>query len=398
MNYQWRSAEAGRPASLFSPSGPSPFLIRPSLQDAIRPGTVASRIQSLQKLASPSPPRSHPPPISIPRGEDSRTGFGRRINNRFGKPALQNTNPDEEPHKETACHSFLGLNTPRVNHNEQHAISNRRTKFSRSPGINGQIIPDGMITRTQYDSVAPWGVLSRSHRTRSMGRQITELESDAQTESNLSRKETRFTTEASRFQSDEETRYLDLYRRNNESRPAYDTMNSEVSNATNSTTRRQSVRDLFQDFGIERPAGLASRETSHDKADAPRIARRDTQCHVCLRVNSSVSPTCSKCSHKLCSQCNSSHGKDTVSNQSRDHKRKDLVPKENWSTYGAINESNLKAAEPRKEVQLVSQDVRKSPAKLPGMQTLRTMKLQLKMMWVTERPRTIDYRSWKSSK
>ena len=118
MNYQWRSPGKGRFAYV-----DSPVPIRSSLQDAIRPGTVASRIESLQKLASPSPPRSHPPPISITRGEDSRIGFGRRINSRFGNPALQNTNPDEEPHNETACHSFLGLNTPRVTHEEQHDIS-----------------------------------------------------------------------------------------------------------------------------------------------------------------------------------------------------------------------------------------------------------------------------------
>jgi hypothetical protein len=83
MNGQWQSKEAGLSTNVDSHSGPTPFLIRPSLQDAIRPGTVASRIQSIQELASPSPPRSHPPPISITRGEDSRTGFGRRVSSRF---------------------------------------------------------------------------------------------------------------------------------------------------------------------------------------------------------------------------------------------------------------------------------------------------------------------------
>ena len=108
------------------------------------------------------------------------------MNNRFGNPALQNTNPEEEPHNETACHSFLGLNTPRVTHEEQHDIAGQRTKHARSPGINGQIFPDGRPARTQHDAVAPWEVLSRSHRTRSMGRHVTDLESDMQTESNIS--------------------------------------------------------------------------------------------------------------------------------------------------------------------------------------------------------------------
>ena len=225
-----------------------------------------------------------------------------------------------------------------------------------------------MISRTQHDAVAPWGVLSRSHRTRSMGRQLTEAESEAQTENTFSRQAARCTVGGSRFRSDEESRYLDLYRRDIESRPAYDTMNSEVTNATTSTIRRQSVRDLFKDFGVERPAGLTSRETSYDKEEAPRIVRRDTQCHICLKVNSSVSSTCSKCSHKLCSQCQSSHHQETVSTQEQNKRISGLAPKENQSTYRVVNENNLNAAEAQKGVPPTSANVRKPPSKLPGMQ------------------------------
>jgi hypothetical protein len=364
MNYQWRSPGKGRFAYV-----DSPVPIRSSLQDAIRPGTVASRIESLQKLASSSPPRSRPPPISITRGEDSRIGFGRRINNRFGNPALQNTNPDEEPHNETACHSFLGLNTPRVTHEEQHDIAGQRTKYARSPGINGQIFPDGRPARTQHDAVAPWEVLSRSHRTRSMGRHVTDLESDMQTESNISRKQARFTAESSTSRWCDEARYLDLYRRNIESRPA-DTINSEASNATSSTTRRQSVRDLFKDFGIERPAGLASRETSYDKSEAPKLMRRGTQCHICSSVNPSVSITCSRCSHKLCLQCDASRENEAVGAKEPDHRKEKLTSKENRSTYRVINESNFKSAEPRKQVPLPSLNIPQPPIKFPGMQAV----------------------------
>ena len=360
MNNQWRSARTGRSTYLDSPSISTPFQYRSSLQDAIRPGTVASRVQSLQKLASPSPPRSHPPPIPIPRGEDSRTGFGRRINNRFGKPALQNTNPDEEPRIGAACHSYLGLNTPRVNHDEQHAIANQRTKYARSPGINGQIIPDGMPARIQHDAAAPWSVLSRSNRTRSMGRQVTDVETDAQTGGNISRNQERLTAESSISQWYEEARYLDLYLRKIESRPVQN-INSEASNATNSTTRRQSVRDLFKDFGIERPAGLASRETSFDKAEAAKLKRQERQCHVCSRVNSSVHITCSKCNHRLCLQCEtlsalpSTQGQEVIANHEQDYRMEELASKENRSNYrGIINEINLKPAEPQTSTSLPS--------------------------------------------
>lgn len=369
MNYLWRSPGTGRSAYVDSPSAPAPFPFRSSLQDAIRPGTVASRIESLQKPASPSSPRSHPPPISIPRGEGTRTGFGRRINHRFGKPALQNTNPDEEPHMEAACHFFLGLNAPRVNHVEQYAIAGQRTKYSRSPGINGQIVPDGWTVRTQHDAVAPWGVLSRSYRTRSMGRHVTDLENNIQTESNFFRRQGRLTSEIeSRFRLDEESRYLDLYRRNIESRPDYDAMNSEVSNATDSTIRRQSVRDLFQGFGIERPAGLASRETSYEKSDLPIPVRRGKQCHICSKMNPSVSIACSRCKHKPFRECDVSREKETLDNTVQEQRKEKMASKENRSAYRALHKNHLKPAGPPNQVPLSTQETPKQSLKVPNVQ------------------------------
>lgn len=356
MNDQWQSKKAGRSTNVDSHSDPTPFLIRPSLQDAIRPGTVASRIQSIQKLASPSPPRSPPPPISITRGEDSRTGFGRRLSNRFGKPALVNTNLDEEPHMETAWHSYLGLNTPRVTHQQRHAISSHRTKYARSPGINGQIIPDGMKERMQHDAAVPWGVLSRSNRTRSMGRHVTDLETDVQTESYFPGTEALYRPESSGFRSDDEkARYLNLCRWNIESRPG-DTIHSEASNATTSTIRRQSVRDLFKDFGIERPAGLVSRGQSYEIEETLKQARGKRLCHACFRINTRFSITCSRCSHKLCYQCDElsplpgSREKKASGNKKHEHRGKTQASKENWIRRyrGPLKESNSQPIETQK--------------------------------------------------
>jgi hypothetical protein len=372
MNDQWRSKEAAWATNVDSPSDPAPLLIRPSLQDAIRPGTVASRIQSFQKLASPSPPRSHPPPISIKRGEDSRTGFGRRVSNRFGKPALVNTNADGEPHMETAFHSYLGLNTPRITHQQRHAISSHRTKYAWSPGINGQIILDGMKTRMQHDTAAPWGVLSRSNRTRSMGRHVTDLGTDMQTESNFSRTEALYPPESLGFRSDdEEARYLNLYRWNIESRPG-DTISSEASNATTSTIRRQSVRDLFKDFGIERPAGLVSRGQSYEVEEIAKQAREKRLCHDCLRINTRFSITCSRCSHKLCFQCDKlsplsgSREKKASGNKKHEHRGKYQAAKENGTRdRGLLKESDSQPTETQKRS---SQETLKPRTKLPNEQ------------------------------
>ena len=372
MNDQWQSKEAGRSTSVASPSGPTPLLIRPSLQDAIRPGTVASRIQSIQELASPSPPRSHPPPISITRGEDSRTGFGRRVSNRFGKPALVNTNPGEELHMETAYHSYLGMNTPRVTHQQRHAISSHRTKYAPSPGINGQITPDGMKTRMQHDAAAPWGALSRRNCTRSMGRHVRSLETDEQTESNFSRTEALYPAESSGFRSDdEEARNLKLYRWKIESRPG-DTINSAASNATTSTIRRQSVRDLFKDFGIERPAGLVSRGQSYEVEETPEQASGKRLCHACLRINTRFAITCSRCSHKLCFQCDElsplpgSREKKASGNRKHELRRKGQASKENWiRDRGLLKESNSQPTEAQKRS---TQETLKPRTKVPDEQ------------------------------
>jgi hypothetical protein len=204
---------------------------------------------------------------------------------------------------EIAWHSYLGLNTPRVTHQQRHAISSHRPRYARSPGINGQIVTDGMKTRMQHDAATPWGVLSRSNRTRSMGRHVTDLETDVQTESYFPRIEALYPPESSGFRSDdEEARYPNLYRWNIESRPG-DTINSEASNATTSTIRRQSVRNLFRDFGIERPAGLVFRGQSYEIEETPEQVREKRLCHACLRINTRFSITCSRCSHKLCYQC-----------------------------------------------------------------------------------------------
>jgi hypothetical protein len=379
MNYQRRSTETGRTIYHYTSSNHSPLTIGNNFQDAIPPGTVASRIQFLQGLANPIPSRSHPPPIRIRRGQDSRTGFGRRLTNRFGKPALQNTKPDEEPQIATSLHSFLGLNTPRKNHGEQHAIADHRTKYTRSPGINGQVIPDGMTVRTQHDAVAPWGVLSRNNHSRSMGRHVTDSEVEFLKEINNSKSNGRFTTESSKLRIgfEDDAKYINLYRQNVKLRPA-GTMNSEASNATASTTRRQSVRDLFKDYGIERPAGLASRETSYDMEDNPKPVRPHRHCHVCSWLNIGISTVCFRCSHRLCSECNTlspvprSREWRGLVNKDGANLVKELASKENWSIdQGAANQRFIKrvpiSVQPRKEVPLS-----KPPTNLPDLHYVDT--------------------------
>jgi hypothetical protein len=158
MTFHWQSSTSGQTAHYASTSTQSLLTTHKHLQyDDVPAGTVASRVQYLQNLANPRSARS--PFIAIQRRENSRTDFGRRLTSRFAEPASQNHNPNEQTQVE-ASHSFLGLSTPRKNHEEEHAMANQSMKFDRTPGIHGQIKPRGVIQRVQYDAVSPWPALS----------------------------------------------------------------------------------------------------------------------------------------------------------------------------------------------------------------------------------------------
>lgn len=267
------------------------------IQQVIPSGTVASRVRFLQGLSSPSASTTS----STRRRENSRIGFGRRVTNRFANPAVQNATPDQQPQAQSG-HSFLGLNTPRSNHREEHAISQYRNTYARSPGINGQIRPQGHMERSQCDAVSPWNVTSREP-SRNRMRQANSPDMDVHQEYDYIGNQTDFAAPSSIFPSTANSDYQDMYRRETSSH-TLDTVISGTSFTTASSVRRKSVRDLFDDYGIERPAGLASsRETSRQSDETPRPTRPHRYCHLCSWVNSDSSKKCWRCSHRLCHEC-----------------------------------------------------------------------------------------------
>jgi hypothetical protein len=276
----------------------------PPARNGAPPGTVASRVQFLQSLQKSSSPWSGPAPNPTPatstrRRENSRTGFGRRLTNRFGLPALQSAQPYEEARADTS-HSFLGLNTPRNSHVEEHGYADSRIRYSKSPGISGMVALVAQ-ERTQLDAVAPWRGLSRSKSSRSMGRRQEGNDMDGH-RSGLA-DHGHIVAEATILSLTAGEDDLHAFHRGYRSHEA-DTMKSENSFATTSTIRRQSVRDLFDDYGIERPEGLVSSiELSRDIEETPRPTRPHRFCHLCSWVNSGPSTKCWRCSHHLCSVC-----------------------------------------------------------------------------------------------
>lgn len=324
------------------------------------PGTVASRVQFLQSLetsSSPWPGPADKPTSTTPtrRRENSRSGFGRRLTNRFGPPALQSAQPYEEARVDTS-HSFLGLNTPRKSHVEEHGHADSRIRYSKSPGINGTVAPVAQ-ERTQFDAVAPWRGLSRSKSARSMGRRQEGNDMDGH-RSGLA-DHGHIVAEATMLSLTAREDDLHTFHREYRSNEA-DTVNSENSFATTSTIRRQSVRDLFDDYGIERPEGLVSSiESSRDIEETPRPIRPHRFCHLCSWVNSGPSTKCWRCSHRLCSVC------DAQSPQPVTRKEQGLVYSEKFMKSKAVENqpSHISTLEQRRIIE--KEPVKHTPSR-PG--------------------------------
>ncbi|KAH9223819.1 hypothetical protein DL95DRAFT_400375 [Leptodontidium sp. 2 PMI_412] len=283
-----------------SPGPSSTVRIRKGSRDAIPHGAVASRVKLLQSLKEPQPAKPGSSPAPKRTREDSRSGFGRRVSRRFGNPAIQSAQPDETPRVESR-HSFLGLNVVRTNHEEEHACADSTIQYSRSPGINGQIdqVADA---RKQYDAASPWGALSRTKSVRTTSHRSHSPDLDVLKEIDSLGNHTRYMTQISIFPSTAKKDNAGMYHHQVKPRRSK-FIDSEASIATTSTIRRQNVRDLFDDYGIQRPAGLASREVSQDLGEPTSAIGPGTFCHVCSWSNSRTSTKCWRCSHQFCTQC-----------------------------------------------------------------------------------------------
>jgi hypothetical protein len=287
-----------------------------SSRDVVPVGTVVFRIIELQNLANSSTfnrPRS---PI-IHRRESSRTGFGRRVRPRFGQPASRSLIPDEEVQVDTD-HSFLGLSKPRINHMEEHGLVDRRTRWDRTAGLHAQLQPRGLDTRVQYEVTSPWSFLPQSKSFRGLQQVHTKREKAALEEKipvNQLKSQTPITlpSDSSDHQGMERisltpekpfSQTRDESKRRTISRQQRTSSPCEWASAeTTSTMRRQSIKDLYYDYGIQRPAGLASSENiAFGQEETSKLAVERTNCHLCSWVTPQDTIKC-KCGHILCEKC-----------------------------------------------------------------------------------------------
>ncbi|KAG4025933.1 hypothetical protein MFRU_048g00440 [Monilinia fructicola] len=325
MNYPWRPAAV---RNIYADSAASTSSLpsdHPSNNLPIAVGTVASRISFLQKLSgnqknkSPpktpsrfpqsrpirreksnkSPPVSESPPQIQPqlnrRRENSRSSFGRRPTNIFGTPASRNSQPNEQPQTGTS-HSFLGLQTPRSNHDKGHARAGFHDTL-RPDAYVGGVRPVGLRLMTQADSPA----CSRALATETLKPSIKKLDQKITNhEVHVGQGIQRSEDKPSNPQISKQRIRVSNPHRQKRKRLQEEIPNSETSINTTSTLRRQSVRELFDKYGMERPPGLASSEMVLGEANK---SHRHRVCHLCMWIHDKNENMCWKCGHRLCKAC-----------------------------------------------------------------------------------------------
>ncbi|RAL68731.1 hypothetical protein DID88_007429 [Monilinia fructigena] len=331
MNYPWRPAAV---RNIYADSAASTSSLpsdHPSNNLPIAVGTVASRISFLQKLAgnqknkpppkTPSrfpqsrpirreksnkaPQRSGSPQIRPQlnrRRENSRSRFGRRPTNIFGTPASRNSQPNEQPQTGTN-HSFLGLQTPKSNHDKEDARA----------GFNGTLWPDAYVGGVQPGGLHGMVQADAPHACSCAPATETLKPSIRNPDPKITghgvyvgrgiqRSEDKFTSmqAPSNPQISRQQIRVSSPHCQKRKRLQGEILNSETSTHTTSTLRKRSVRELFDKYGIERPPGLTSSEMVREEVNKPQ---RHRVCHLCMWIHDKNENICWKCGHRLCKAC-----------------------------------------------------------------------------------------------
>jgi hypothetical protein len=248
---------------------------------------VASRISQIQSLGNPTLASTFVQ-IECQRHENSCSGFGQRVNSRFGQPASRNTGTMEQTQVDST-HLFLGPTLSRKNHGEEHALTAKhRVSFDRTPGIHGQLKPQGFVKHVKHDTAVLWSALKHPPAAKSARK--SRSESSIGPLRKLSPDKVRRSLEA----TDNSSRSRARVREDENS-------GSDSSMTTTSDVRRQDVRDLYREYGVERPRRLvSSRGSSRDIDQTPKPSKQQYQrCYACSSTNVLFSSRCAGCGNDL---------------------------------------------------------------------------------------------------
>jgi hypothetical protein len=273
-----------------------------NISNVVPSGTVASRVSFLEKHPLPPHILLRRSPTDYTRGH-SRTGFGRRITNRFGTPAIRNGRPDKDPsyskHSNDSAqlntgHSYLGLNSTRTTHGHEHGRtdggSDRRDTSGTSILQKQSTIHQRYAEKAQYDAASAKSVAPKQHKSTFWKRKemVDPYEIDGSGNRSYFKDLTSLLPTPTSGIG-----HSDMHSHNGKSREDY-TVKSDFSTLTTSTVRRQSVRDLFDKHGIERPDGLVpDKEMAND--DTNKALKSKFRCRNCSWCNYESSSWCVKC-------------------------------------------------------------------------------------------------------
>lgn len=271
-------------------------------------GTVHSRVKQLQRLVASSADRSSSPFLLYRRGEKSGTGFGRGTTGHFAPlAALGTLKPDGNSSVEVK-HRYRDYKDVGGNHPQPHR-SVSMADMDRTAGLHGQLRPRGQGSMKQYDATSPWTTLPKDNLEKSQT-QHEALRRDLIIEASAGN-----VTASCKVSSSGLATRLPSISSGPRSSPRIMMTGSEAVHApkcklpnipfpepvedssgdTTPTTRCQSVRDLYDLYGIGRPEGLAS-------ADGFDSEQEIVICHIC-HWNNRHDAICLKCGHTTCKQC-----------------------------------------------------------------------------------------------
>lgn len=275
--------------------------------------SVQSRIASFEgNVIKHSKAREFPDPR-----EECRANFGKRRSPIFASPASRTSNANE-PHRTPNAHSFLGLNATRANLRQDSTSAAETSQWTKTTGLHGQlrprgIIPDGYIRSISQDHQglfgsksyaniqqrAPWKGVSALKQTKSSA-QLSDIHRSTPWQESIESRQLAAQPSCSP-QSRTERWRDELLETGLDSR-----LNSSChaepvgwnSDDDTSTDRRRSVRNLFDDFGVDHPPGLLSSDFVAEELEAPqRLPQQFSHCHRCMSINDTQVTHCWICGH-----------------------------------------------------------------------------------------------------
>jgi len=247
-------------------------------RNAIPRGTVASCIRNLQALSTIESSAQRVVPVSKARRYEASPPNSTLNSINLSFVPISRAEPQSEPVGVVMPHTFFGYKTPRINHEQVHASCMADLQTTRA-AAKASLSAKRAVSAGFPSAYRP--ILS----TRIVSCPTPHIST---------------TSEGKKWL------HIDFQQ-------MLDPMVSVSSTATTSTLRRQSVRDLFLDHGVERPSGFAS-PTGLTEQSLEVGEHSCVSCHICFHVNEHVRTGCDLCGHRFCSTCSATIQLDGANN------------------------------------------------------------------------------------